>query len=249
MKNAIFFVLLITIGCKNSYQLKETKNTQYLFSDSTNTAIDSSYYRFLTPYREKMEKEMNEILGSSETTLEKGLPESKLGNFVADACLEIATANYHPSDELRIDFSFFNSGGLRKSLPSGTITRGDIFQLMPFENELVILYCNGDDVEKLVNFIASKGGGPVGGIRFSIENGKPKNILIGNLPFDHQKKYKVLTSDYLANGGDNFSFLSELKRDDLNLKVRDALIRYVKQRGDQHQPLNIKTDGRIINVK
>lgn len=249
MRKALFFFLLFSIGCKTSYYPAEKQTTQYAFSDSANSAIDSSYYYFLTPYREKMEKEMNQVLGRSETALERGNPESRLGNFVSDACLHQAKMRYKPTDGKGIDFAFFNSGGLRKALPAGAITRGDIFQLMPFENALVILSCTGSDVEKLINFIASKGGGPVGGIRFTIRDGKPEQIFIDGQPFEANKKYKVLTSDYLANGGDNFSFLTDLPREDIALKVRDALIEEVKEKGTANISLKIELDGRVSNVK
>lgn len=68
------------------------------------------------------------------------------------------------------DFAVFNTGGLRRPLPLGNITRGDVFELMPFENELVILTMNGEAVKKLVNFIATKGGAPVSGLRLRIQD-------------------------------------------------------------------------------
>ncbi len=250
MRTGHFFLIIIFFfACKSTYHIKERSNNQYILSDTSNTSIDSSVYRYLTPYREQLEKEMNGVLAESTSPLEKGLPESKLGNFVSDACLEQAKKAYHSQDSLPIDFCFFNSGGLRKALPSGPLTKGDVYQLMPFENTLVVVYCSGADVENLVNFIASKGGGPVGGIRFSIKDGKATDITIGYRPFDKIKKYKVLTSDYLANGGDSFYFLTDLMRDDLNLKVRDALINYLTEKGNLRVAIDVKTDGRITNVK
>lgn len=244
MKNAFLLLALLIFSCRTGYQVKETSTSQYLFSDTTNVTIDSSIYSFIAPYRTEMEGKMSEILAHSSAPLERGLPESRLGNYVSDACLGQARKKYPET----IDFSFFNNGGLRKSLPSGPITLGDVYQLMPFENSLVVLQCDGSDVEKIINFIASKGGGPVGGIRFSISNGAPNNITIGDQPFDGKKKYRVLTSDYLANGGDNFSFLTGLKRDDLNLKVRDAIIDDLRSMGMTNTILKVNTDGRIVNV-
>ena len=58
-------------------------------------------------------------------------PESLLGNFVTDLCLR-QYSNI-------ADICVMNNGGLRSNLTKGEITRGDIYTLMPFENELVIL--------------------------------------------------------------------------------------------------------------
>lgn len=241
----LLFFSSVVLSCSTPKEITRHQTKEYVFSDTINTSIDSSIDVYVRPYRQQMEKEMNVVLAESVSTLERGNPESKLGNFMADACLNIARKR--STD--KIDFCFFNSGGLRKALPQGPITKGDVFQLMPFENELVVLSCDGDHVENLLNFIASKGGAPVGGIRFDIKEGKPSNIRISDEAFDKQKTYKVLTSDYLANGGDSFFFLSDLKRENLNLKVRDALIQFLQETTAAGKKIDIVKDGRITNVQ
>ena len=173
-----------------------------------------------------------------------------LGDFVADACLYVSNKTYYPTDNKPADFIFLNNGGLRNSLPKGNITKGNVFELMPFENELVVLKINGALVKKIFNFIASKDGAPLGGATFEIKNNEAVNIFINNHPFDSTKTYKAITSDYLANGGDQLFFLAEVKeRDRMNLKVRDAIIQYIMQKSKEGEHVIVKKDQRIVHVR
>jgi 2',3'-cyclic-nucleotide 2'-phosphodiesterase (5'-nucleotidase family) len=250
--NPLFPILFFAItwqACRPIYSINHMEKNTYVMSDSVNNSVDSSIYTFISPYKEKMQREMNVILAESEMVLEKGNPEGPLGNFVADVCLKEASKKYFPADSMPIDFAVFNNGGLRRPLPYGKITRQDVFELMPFENELVILTLNGETVKKIFNFIASKDGAPVSGLRFQILNKQAINISIHELPFDSTKTYKVLTSDYLANGGDSFNMFIGASRESINLKMRDALINYLSESGKLDKVIRVNIDGRITYAK
>ena len=120
---------------------------------------------------------------------------------------------------------------------------------MPFENELVILTASGEDVKKIYNFIASKGGAPVSGLQMHFKDSTVTNVIINNLPFDSTKTYHVLTSDYLANGGDSFNFFIGLPRQSVSLKVRDALIFYLEEQTKKNKQISTEIDGRMIHDK
>ncbi len=238
----LIFLTTALLSCKTSFQISKKESGQYRFSDSTNTEIDSTMNSEIVPYREKMQLSMNEVLAVSTSSMERGLPESKLGNFLSDACMTSTKEK-----NMYADFAVFNTGGLRRPLPLGNITRGDVFELMPFENTLVILTINGGDVKKLVNFIVTKGGAPVSGIRLRIQDSVATDIFINNVALDTTKSYKVLTSDYLANGGDAFPFVSTKNWESVNLKVRDALIEYLISQEKAGKKINVELDGRISN--
>jgi 2',3'-cyclic-nucleotide 2'-phosphodiesterase (5'-nucleotidase family) len=84
-------------------------------------------------------------------------------------------------------------GGLRTEIPAGSITVRNIYELMPFENELVILWIKGDKLIQLFQFFASVGGEGVSGIRMKVKNGKAVQILVGTIPIDPAKIYTVAT--------------------------------------------------------
>ncbi len=241
---SLFFVSVLFVSCRSPFVVTKNSSSQYKFTDTSFTDIDSSLEKEIDPYREKMNVTMNQVLAYSTHSLEKGLPESRLGNFLADACM--FSANVKGTSP---DFAVFNNGGLRRPLPQGQITRGDVFELMPFENELVILTVNGNDVKKIYNFIASKGGAPVSGLQMHFRDSMVTNVLINNSPFDSTKTYRVLTSDYLANGGDSFNFFIGLPRQSVSLKVRDALIFYLEEQTKKNKQISTEIDGRMIHDK
>lgn len=71
----------------------------------------------------------------------RGNPESTLGNLFTDALLE-------SSD---VDIVIHNvAGGLRRDLPAGELTFGDVYQLSPFENRLVVLTLSGADLRQVI---------------------------------------------------------------------------------------------------
>ena len=77
----------VLVACKPTYTIQKSEQKEYVFTDSTNTEIDSSIYTYIAPFKEKMEKEMKVDLAESEFNMERGTPEGRLGDFVADACM------------------------------------------------------------------------------------------------------------------------------------------------------------------
>jgi 2',3'-cyclic-nucleotide 2'-phosphodiesterase (5'-nucleotidase family) len=246
---AFLTLILALSACHPNRTVIKQESTAYVLSDSTNTDTDEKVNLLIRPYRDSMKTEMSERLAESEFAMERGIPESRLGNFVSDACLYILHKNFYSPEGNAVDFIFLNNGGLRKALPAGVITRGDVFELMPFENELVVLTVNGKDVKKIFNFIASKGGAPVAGVRFTIQQETAENIFINGQPLDSLSTYYAATSDYLANGGDSYSFLSALKKETTGIKVRDAIITFLQLAGKENRKITVNTDGRISNDK
>ncbi len=248
-----FFFLFVTIiitECKAPVYFKTTETSIKIDSNYTN---NSSVNQLIKPYKKNLDAEMNEVLivSSEEFPKEKGKPETKLGNLVADLSLKVANKLYQPTDGHKIDFCLLNFGGLRTSLPKGNITRGKIFELMPFENELVVVTINQAHFDSLISYIKHVGGQPIAGFKIKFSSNKP------NIIFKYRKNnkslngtYKVLTSDYLATGGDNMNFfLSPIKIEPVGIKLRDAIIKYCIEQNKKGKQLEGKLDGRIVFEK
>lgn len=201
-----YIIALLLLGLLQSpgYQLVEIEHNN---SDIYTNEVDSSIWNIIAPYKGILDADMNEVLCYAKTDLKKGQPESLLGNWTADLCLEEAQELFQDT----IDMVLFNNGGLRASLSEGNITKRDIYQLMPFENELVVLSLTLDDVNDLMNYLKHTGGQPSA---FS------EWFQINELPF------YVLTTDYLANGGDKMRFFNNKHQNVLGIKMRDAIIQY-----------------------
>ena len=121
---------------------------------------------------------------------------------------------------------------------------------MPFENQMIFLTMNGSDVKELLDFIANKGGMPVAGMKMKIKNAMAEDVTIGDKPFDITKSYTIVTSDYLAGGGDNMTFFGKASRKiTIGKKLRDAIIEYMKDESQKGNTINVTKDGRIQKVE
>lgn len=193
--------------------------------DSTITA-DPQTEAVIAPYRRQVTSKMNEVVGFAPVELSKGDYESLLGNFVVD----LQMAQSQPLYGKPIDLSLTTNGGLRQPLPQGDINVGHVFELMPFENELVVLTLDGSTVQELFDYAVERKWAPIGGATYTVKNGKPMEIKIDGEPFDPTKSYTLVTSDYLAGGGDDLDMLKKAtKTEKVGLLLRDAILQQIRQ--------------------
>ncbi len=241
-----FFVLCLFIGCSSAPKLVKTETTMLELSSKTVEPTDSNLIKTVLPYKLKMDSIMNEVLGNSDQALLKGLPEGTLGDFVADAVLKKTNDAYHPSDKKIADICLLNNGGLRSQLPKGKITLGNVFELMPFENEVVVLTISAEKTKQLFESLVENNGAPFSGAKVKGKGKKMTDLRIGDEAFDSIKTYKIVTSDYLAGGGDKYTFFaSPIKVDTIHYKLRDAIIDYIKEETKKGNTIKAELDGRI----
>ena len=234
------FLFLLSIGCKTP--LKPVSSTEKLYSvkDTTLSAGTSEIERMLKPYRDSLSGIMNEVIGETSGDLVKEKPGGSLGNLVTDAMYTVAK---------KLDTNCLgaicNYGGIRiPEIKKGKITKGKIFELLPFENELVILEIKGDVLEQWLNLISESGGWPVLFKRHyrnqEMDEDQVKTIrlifkdkiLDHNIQDNHfhtDSVYHIATNDYIANGGDNCDFLKDQKRTNSGLLLRDIVIEEIRR--------------------
>ncbi|MFW5793215.1 MAG: 5'-nucleotidase C-terminal domain-containing protein [Bacteroidota bacterium] len=198
-------------------------------------------------YRIQVEQEMNQVLVHSEHVMERGTPEGLLNNFVADLVFDIGQELYKAEDGKPIDFCLLNYGGLRTSLPEGPVTKSRVFELLPFENEMIVITLSGEKTKELFEYLAeSKEGMPVSNLKLGISENKPKEILIDGEQIDTSRNYKVLTSDYLAYGGDDMTFfLDPLNIELIGKRIRDAIILHMERVNEKGKKISSQLDQRI----
>lgn len=239
---------LVALFYLGSCESPKTESTQHNHNYSdTNYVIqpsfgsDDSLNQILEVYRKEKDLKMNKVLSKTKRGLTKKRPQSALTNLMADVCLEES----RKQTEQIIDFSLVNFGGIRSSVPKGEVTLEDVYKLMPFDNTLCILEIHKDSVQSMAEYIVRRGGEPISGIQLTVKKEVLEHVLINNKPLDTKESYWLATSDYLANGGDRMSFLSNpISRINFNLKVRDALI----QSFERQDELNPSSEKRIIYV-
>jgi len=132
------------------------------------------------------------------------------------------------------------------ALPKGSIPLSKIFELVPYENLVTTVKFNGANLQKFFDRMAANGGDLISGATYTIKNGKAVNIKVGGRNFDISESYTVLTSDYLANGGEGGDiFLKATDKRVYDLKIRDAILIYLHKQQSNGKILNPQIDGRI----
>lgn len=246
-RNLLFCCLLGLLGvmaCQRSLAPSSTQILNYRIASEATVAEDSAIVTLLAPYKAQLDTQMSEVIGEVAMDLRKAKPESTLGNWAAD----VMHAQCEAYAQMPIDFAVVNYGGLRIShLPPGPITRGKLFELMPFDNKLVILEAPGAVVQRLFERMADYGGWPISHtVRYQIVEGKPQDIRIHGLPLVLKKIYKIGLTDFVANGGDKCAFLEKQPRLNLTQMYRDALIDFVLAEQAAGRVLTAQVEGRVV---
>lgn len=191
-------------------------------------------------YKPAVDSVMAPVLGESLVGMSAGRPESLLSNWAADVMVEYSDF----LDGKRADLGLVNVGGLRNNMPQGTVRRGNIILISPFDNRLAIVQLKGSDLTALMQDIAAvHGEGVSHEVRMTItSDGKLLDATISGQPIDPERTYRIATLDYLTEGNDKLYSLKKAIRVDVSdLFTRDCMMKYVRE----HSPITSKTEGRI----
>ena len=241
----LFFFSFLLIACKNnSHEVSKINAKQLKIGNEVKQ--DSSIIQLFTPYKKKMTKEITKSLSFSPKILERtdGNLQSTLGNLVADLSYKKANELFKNKTGKTVDFSMSNYGGIRAAIMKGDVTVSNAFELMPFDNTLVVVELNYDKIKALFNyFVAKKRAHPLSkNIQLTIENDS-YNVLINGKPIKKDRTYFVATSNYLQKGGDGMIFFSEPESlFDSNFLIRDAIVDYFESK----DTLRATLDDRVI---
>ena len=188
----------------------------------------------------------NPLIGVSQININNADdPAPILDNFICDAILERAET----------DFSFINKGDITSGLYAGEITMLDLYALCPLDRTLVVLEVDGAFLMALVEKCLSgyRKGLAVGGAKIEYSAQRPSGnrltyFQIGNYPAYPKKEYRVVTTDYLADGHAGFDLLTGVDSSKVfktNIPLREALKQYI-QRHTPLGPASVMTEARCI---
>lgn len=243
------FLLLISIGtfssCTRYFIGQPAQMYPIAISDTLSapdTPLSSQVSQYLNPYKDSLSLKMNTVLIQSARRLTKAKPESELGNLMTDIMLEMGAEKLGKP----VDVAMTNYGGIRTDLPAGNVTIGNVFEVMPFDNALVAITLSGEQMQKVATYIA-QGKEPQAGLKLVVgkEDNQLKEALIKSKPIDPAATYTFITSDYVATSSDLAPIVKNNKGYQiLNYLVRDAMIDYLRRKGEQKILLNPQRDGR-----
>lgn len=211
--------------------------------NSETSKPDPKVESILAPTIGDIMDKMNEHVGQSEVILSRRGPnaETILGNIVTDAMKKHSHA----------EVAFTNQGGIRRDIKPGDITYGQIYEVMPSENEIVTMDMSGAQLKSIMEESAKRTRGTieVSGMKMDIDPRKPNgeramNITVNGEPLDLKRTYRVATSDFLATGGNGYSEFTKGKNEKAeNILVRDSLYQHIKDVGTFTEA-NAKLEGR-----
>jgi 2',3'-cyclic-nucleotide 2'-phosphodiesterase (5'-nucleotidase family) len=202
---------------------------------------DKSIEALILPYRDSLKQEMGSVLVELTETIKLYHPECEIGNLVVNMMWD----QYHSyAKDSKVDAVIHNQYGIRiNEIVAGPVTKGKVFELLPFDNEMVVVLITGQEVMEWMDRIADAGGWPVFNINYTIEENSAINVLINGEEVSPFKMYRILTSNYLANGGDGLEFLKDNVQESTGIMVRDAMLGYLSelnQRGEKLSPPELR---------
>ena len=174
---------------------------------------DAATASALAPYSAQLAVYRQTTVATAAQDLLRGVNRGP-GPLVADSMLAAV-----PGAQVAI----LNNGGVRKDLLAGSISVGDVLEVLPFANTLVLLDLSGDELKEALEddidfLISKKYPSPypyVSGIRFQVSRHAAKGKRVTALSVrDGQAvyqavqpttRYRSVVSNYVAGGGDAFT--------------------------------------------
>lgn len=189
---------------------------------------------FIAPYKANIDRQMDSILAYSPASHTKSDSpyNTAIGNMMADAVLEMAGPIFEERTKRKIDAVILNHGGIRAPLPKGDITMRTAFEIMPFENSVVIVEITGKKINEMLQYLKRGKAHPIANIQLIInEEHDIVTATINGKPVDIHETYFIATNDYLQQGGDGMTFLANpVSLTDIDYKIRNLLIDYFSER-------------------
>ncbi len=154
--------------------------------------------------------------------------ESTLGAVIADAFLASSSDASYGNTPAQIAFT--NRGGIRSDLSSTlTVSFGQLFNVLPFNNNLVTMDLTGQQLLRLLEQQWESPQSPGGrvmavsrGFHYTWDASTPEGaapgtgarVVPGSMRLDDEaiemdKNYRITVNNFMASGGDNFSVLKQ----------------------------------------
>jgi 2',3'-cyclic-nucleotide 2'-phosphodiesterase (5'-nucleotidase family) len=204
---------------------------------------DPETAEMITALVDEAEIGMDGVIGYSDVDLTRGGEgETRMGNLVCNAMCE----------EVDADFAFTNLGGIRDEIPAGSVTPRQIFKVLPFGNSLTVFEIDGRLLKKIIEYRVSADhhGVYMSGGRIVYSKTRPDydrltSFTIGGEPWEADRIYRVVTTDFLAAGNAGLYMLPDVPEENkrrTSTTCMDAVVHYI----ERHSPIKLELDGRWV---
>lgn len=255
----IFFFTLVSISsffaCNTPIKIIVAQN---IAVKNRVSQIDSNGYYFLKPFSDSLNSVLNVKIAFTDSNLNTVRPgktnqriqiekNANLGRIVSDYLLKAGSQYTLNSLGFPCHLSLINHGGIRSSIPKGDITNKSMFEIMPFENEMVILEINGRQMDSLLTYLSMKNIAAVSGLELHVTGNSYTKATVAGLPFDSRRSYWIVANDFIQKGGDFFTMLKYPKQIIYTgIKLRTIFHDGFKAEFSENQNINPRLTPRII---
>lgn len=248
----LYFVLVIIVatGCKQTTEVHVNKIEGKRIAIDETLEGDKAIEDFVAPFREHINKDLDSVLAYAvgDYSPKTDSLETAIGNFLADIAHEMSNPIYNKRTGKAIDFAILNHGGIRSGISKGPLTARTAYQIMPFENSMVVVELKGEQIKEMLEYLSkSKRANPFSRLSITLDtDNKVSKALLNGKPIDYTKTYSVASIDYLYNGGSGMHFLKKnVGYYPLDYKLRNVIIDYLKK----VDTLRLKKDNRFIKIE
>ncbi|MBF0502231.1 MAG: bifunctional metallophosphatase/5'-nucleotidase [Candidatus Riflebacteria bacterium] len=168
--------------------------------------------------------------------------ECPIGNLVADSMRFL----------FKTDLALQNSGGIQSNIRKGSFTLGDLYDVLPFDNDVVAIDLTGQDLLELLTLSSSlkRGCLQISGGSYVFSNRNPddfelKSVTIGGAPLVATRTYRITTNSFLADGGDEYRQFKHGRNLQIGPQQREVVRSYLRLIGASTS-VSLATTGRII---
>lgn len=225
MKKLFFYSFWLVLLACSPHRFAPIRYQTTVITPQFDSTIQASTptTQWLQPYQSKLSAALDSVLFYSCRNVSKKQPESALGSHLTQIM------RFSADQELMVktDGAMLNYGGIRASLPKGTVRIRNVFEIMPFDNTLCVIQMDSQQMLLFAQYWVASKGHPIDGFKIKMnENNQP--FVSWNSPKVTYPVHMVVT-DYIANGGDNATFFKQIvNKKYLKSPLREVLIQYYR---------------------
>lgn len=236
----IFFCISVLSYAQTTYRLISSE--RILIDERYDAATDAGMRRYLAPYQAHLDRELNTVVANAAEEIKADDPSGALNFWIVDLMFRQMKA----ISAEKIDMAVVNNHAFRKPLPEGPITVSDVYETLPFENEIVILKMKASDLRSLMRTIARRGTESFANACIEVKDGRLESLQIDGRDWDPDRVYTVVTIDYLAQGsGGMTAFRKATHTNYTKLYLRDLILKEMEDCSRAGRLLRAHIDDRF----
>lgn len=236
----IFLCFIPVLPAQSNYRLMSSE--RMLIDERYDAQSDAGLRRYLAPYQAHLDRELHTVLANAAEELTADDPCGALNYWVVDLMLRQMKTLAGEA----IDMAVVNNHAFRKPLPEGPITLFDVYETLPFDNEIVILKMQASDLMSLMKTIARRGTESFANACIEVKNGRLESLQIAGHEWNPNRIYTVVTIDYLAQGSGGMTAFRKAKEAVYtDIYLRDLIVKEMEKYSREGRLLRAHVDERF----